>query len=171
MKKYGSFLIYFIYLNLRVYSQEISEEQFGTLLSQTTPGYFDNKNKRHFGCGLNLDCSSFQIFFTEIVLNKQQRRLFISGYVDPLTRANGDTIGTNVFKVFLAKPKKLALKKITTLLDVQDSLLYSDQLAKLNAKKMSFKITVPMGKKRRLYFETTSLRRFKEYQIDKLLKY
>jgi hypothetical protein len=152
-------------------AQVISEESFSTILNNKPIIYYDKINKKYYGCGMNLDCMGLPMSFTNIVLHKQQRRLKISGYVNPTTsKKNRDTIGTNNFKIFVAKPVKSRLTNIRILAEVFDTIRTVSNRSMVDTAKFSFSVDFAFSKDDCLYIESGELFRLKEYKIGSLVK-
>lgn len=170
MKKY--FVLFFLFISLHkcLHAQEIGQKSFDSLLTNKINLYFDNKGKRYFGCGMNLDCMGLPVVFNKIVLNKAKKELKLSGYVNPMSQNNGDTLGTNIFKIFIAKPVRGELTNIRLLADVQDTVIGKSKSTNINLKLLNFTTVFKFGKYDCLYIESDELFRLKEYNIGHLLR-
>lgn len=170
MKKYFLAFIFFISCFKYPHAQEISQESFDSLLTNHVSLYFDNKNKRYFGCGMNLDCMGLPVVFTKISIDSLTKQLRLSGYVNPMLQNNGDTLGTNIFKLFIARPAKGRLKYIRLLAEVHNTVIQKSADTDINLKTLNFKTDFKFSKHDCLYIESVELFRLKEYNIGKLLK-
>jgi hypothetical protein len=168
--KFFNYILLFIFLSNNVKAQELNQIKFDSVLNQKTVLYFDNLNKKYFGCGMNIDCMGLPVVFTNIYLTKLNNELTISGYVNPMTTSRGDTIGTNVFKIFVAQPYKGKLKKIRTLIDVNNQIMEKSSNSSVNIRLFKFQSSFRFKKKDCLYIESTGLYRLKEYKIGLLLR-
>lgn len=167
-KKWILFLGY-ILSSFFISAQDISYKTLDSLQNNSTNLYFDNKNKRYYGCGMSIDCIGLPVVFTNIILDKNKKQITLSGYVNPITTNNGDTIGANIFKLFIAKKVDGKLKKIRLLADVLNIVLKKDKCTEVDEKKLSFSTNFKFSENDFLYIESTELFRLKEYNIGFLL--
>jgi hypothetical protein len=152
-----------------LFAQEITEKDFNRLTGSKSVIYFDDANGKYFGCGLSLDCMGLPVFFYEIRFDKANRRLKISGFVNPNIQGT-DTLGTNIFRIFIAKPVKGKLRNIRSLVEVEDTVKTRSEKTTVNIKQLSFKTDFYFSKGDCLYIESGELFKMKEYNISSLLK-
>ena len=157
------------FFTVRIFAQDISDSDFNKLANNKPVVYFDKANKRYFGCGMNLDCMGLQVIFKTAHLDKGNKELRLSGYVNPITTNNGDTNGTNIFRIFIATPVKGKLKNIRVLADVADTVQSISATTTIDLNNLSFKTEFKFLKRDCLYIESGSLFRLKEYCIGSLL--
>ncbi|HEX2629591.1 MAG TPA: hypothetical protein VHM26_11275 [Chitinophagaceae bacterium] len=160
-----------VFLTSRIFAQNISSNDFNNLIRNYRPLYFDNANKKYFGCGMNLDCMGLEVAFKSVALQRAQKKLELSGYINPVTVGDGDTIGTNIFKIFIARPGKRKLKHIRVLADFENTIKNKSEGTTIDLNKKSFITKFKFSRKDCLYIESTSLFRLKEYDIGSLLRY
>jgi len=158
----------FLYIGLNVCSQNISQKTFESLLTADNKVYFDKNTNRFFGCGINLTCFELPVLFKSIVIDRKNKNLTISGIVNPDFK-EGDTIGTNDFNIFLARPRKKNLRNIRVLIKVDGDVKFTDSNSSIDDKKYNFSISFRYTKNDFLYIESGQLYKLKEYQIGKLL--
>ena len=169
MKKRFFISSVFFLFTIKLFAQEISDSDFSKLVSNKSILYFDNANKKYFGCGMNLDCMEIQMFFKTVYFNKGDKKLRISGYVNPTTTNTGDTIGANIFKIFIARPVKGKLKNVRMLAEVEDTVKSKIVTTTINSNEFSFTTDFKFSKGDCLYIESGELFRLKEYCISSLL--
>jgi len=159
----------FVLFAASLFAQEISNNDFNKLVNNKSIAYF-KANKKYFGCGMNLDCMGLQVVFRTIYFDKANKRLRMSGFVNPMTQNNGDTTGTNIFKIFIAKPLNGELKNIRILAEVENDIKRKSETTAVNLKELSFTTDFKFSKGDCLYIEGGELFRLKEYCISALLK-
>lgn len=160
----------FVLFAIKLPAQEISNKDFNRLISKKSVLYFDNAKKKYFGCGMSLDCMGLEVVFKTVLFDKANKRLRISGYVNPMTQNNGDTIGANIFKIFIATPVKGELRNIRILADIEDTIKSKNEATTVNLKEFSFATDFRFLKGDCLYVESGEMFRLKEYCISSLLK-
>ena len=159
----------FLLLVVNIFSQKLSENDFSKLLRNKSDLYFDKANGKYFGCGMNLDCMGLPILFKSVELDRMARKLVLTGFVNPITQ-DSDTIGTNIFRIFIAKPVKGKLKRIRILAEVVDTIKAVAPNTTVDIKALSFKTSFQFSKHDCLYIESNEMFRLKEYDIGSLLE-
>lgn len=150
------------------HSQELTAEEFKKLQTSKHSLYWDNNSSSYYGCGLNLDCIPLEVIFKKVTLNRKQKELQIEGYVNPLIKES-DTVGLNIYNIFIAVPQNRKLKKIYTLLRVSSDLKSLDNSCSVNLSTGHFSLRFSFSKKTRLYIESGELYNMNEYDIGALL--
>lgn len=149
-------------------SIHISESDFAKFENLKNILYYDSKNDKYFGCGLNLDCLPLQTLFSKIVIEKHTKNIIVEGYVNPHISGK-DTIGFNTYNIFLAKPSNGKLKHIFNILTINGSVKYQSTDAEVDLKTGKFKIRFKIFKKSCLYISGEGLYELKEYKVSELL--
>jgi hypothetical protein len=170
MTKHLVFILLIFHVSSILYGQEIEKSEFNKLVNKNAQFYYDKANKRYFGCGLNLECMGLTVSFRSIYFDKPQKKLKISGFVNPLSQSNGDTTGTNIFRIFIARPVNGELKNIRILADVENDIKSKSETTNIDVKELSFETEFRFLNGDRLYFEGGGSFRLKEYNISTLLK-
>lgn len=162
-------LTFLLFYTVNLFSQNISEDVFNKLLTNKRVVYFDSKNKKYFGCGLNLDCMGLPVFFKSIVFKKEDKRLRIEAYINPIIDTD-DTTGANIFRIFIAKPGNGKLKSIRILADVEDTIKEASKNTVIDLRKGRLRIDFVFSKSDCLYMESGEMFNLKEYNITSLLE-
>ncbi len=149
-------------------SINISESDFNKFENPNRVLYYDSRNNKYFGCGLNLDCLPLQTLFSRIVIDKRTKKIIVEGYINPQLSGK-DTIGFKMYNIFLAKPSKGKLKHIFNILNVDGSVKYRSADAEMDLKSGKFIINFTIPKKSCLYINCEGLYELKEYKVNELV--
>jgi hypothetical protein len=156
------------YFSIKSYSQEsaVTSNHFDSLFIQQHP-LQPYKSERNYpaGCNFQLGCNDMSIIFYQIIIDKKQKILKLSGRI--YTKIiNGDTIGNPAAVIFVATPRgnKLKKKKNGRFIPV----ILSNNSISFPHRVGDFLIKVNFQKKNHLYFGD-SMYQLIEYDIGKLL--
>jgi len=156
----------FIFILLII--QQLAIGQAATLLESTVvdyrPVYFDRESNRYYGCGISIHCQGLPLIIQSFSYSKDDKLFNLKGYISPITD-KFDTIGTNVYRIFLAVPTEGTLVHIRPLVVVNDTIQTLSKSCQANLKTGYFDISFTVLGKERLYIEGTSRERLMEFDL------
>ena len=168
MIKKTALLLSLSLLTNSLFAQIISSEQFDQLLITKRNVYRDSSGKTILGCGTKIECLSLPITFTFIKLEKQRQTLELSAYINPALDGL-DTVGSNYYKIFIAKPVRGKLTAVRVIADVQNDMVQTNTntFVYLKQGRCTTEFTIEKGD--RLYFESPGIFYLMEYDVSQLL--